>query len=122
MLGPSHHVYITKPCISNATSLDTPLGSLVADADVRTSLHHTRHFDLLSSDIDEDEHSIEMHLPYVAKIMRGNSDYKVVPIMVGEVSSKSAATIADDLLPYFVDPANLFIISRYSVLILCVCK
>ena len=37
---------------------------------------------------DEDEHSIEMHLPFVARIM-GNKPYKLVPILVGSLSVDS---------------------------------
>ena len=29
----------------------------------------TKHFDVMDMKTDEDEHSIEMHLPYTAKIM-----------------------------------------------------
>ena len=35
----------------------------------------------MSKRVDEDEHSIEMHLPYIAHQMQG-TDFKLVPILV----------------------------------------
>lgn len=53
-----------------------------------------------------------MHLPFVAHVMREQQQqYTVVPIMIGSPSQKSAQAYAETLLPYFTDPANLFIIS-----------
>ena len=46
----------------------------------------------MSIDADEDEHSIEMQLPYIAKVMepaRGN--FTIVPVMVGSLSPSSEA-------------------------------
>ena len=37
---------------------------------VYKELMATRHFDVMGLKIDEDEHSIEMHLPYTAKIIK----------------------------------------------------
>lgn len=39
-------------------------------------LRGTGKFDTMSLQVDEDEHSIEMHLPYVAKVME-----RYVPIL-----------------------------------------
>ena len=47
---------------------------------------------MMSIDADEDEHSIEMQLPYIAKVMqpaRGN--FTIVPVMVGSLSPNSEA-------------------------------
>ena len=49
-------------------------------------------FEFMSIDADEDEHSIEMQLPYIAKVMepaRGN--FTIVPVMVGSLSPSSEA-------------------------------
>ena len=46
----------------------------------------------MSIEADEDEHSIEMQLPYIAKVMqpaRGN--FTIVPVMVGSLSPNSEA-------------------------------
>lgn len=36
---------------------------------VYADLDATGQFERMSLDVDEDEHSIEMHLPYIAKVM-----------------------------------------------------
>lgn len=61
---------------------------------------------------DEDEHSIEMHLPYVAKVMEDFKDqFTIVPIMVGSLSTESERLYGEILAPYLEDPSNLFVIS-----------
>ncbi len=45
-------------------------------------------FSEMSLRVDEDEHSIEMQLPYIAHIL-GDTDAKLLPIMVGSISPKS---------------------------------
>jgi len=32
-------------------------------------LHKTGQFDWMTQDVDEDEHSLEMHLPYIYKML-----------------------------------------------------
>lgn len=36
---------------------------------VNAELEKTQHFSWMDMKTDEDEHSIEMHLPYIAKVM-----------------------------------------------------
>jgi hypothetical protein len=38
---------------------------------VNDELYATSLFEKMSIQTDEDEHSIEMHLPYIAKVMQG---------------------------------------------------
>lgn len=38
------------------------------DVEVRSALLANPAFELMGKNVDEDEHSIEMHLPYVAKV------------------------------------------------------
>lgn len=114
VIGPSHHVFTKKMHISQASELETPVGNIKVDAEIRSSLMATGLFETMTAEMDEDEHSIEMHLPYVAHIMNQSTSgdgYSLIPIMIGSVSRKSANAYADELLPYFLDPSNLFIIS-----------
>ena len=64
VLGPSHHVYLEGCAVSGARLCETPLGSMLVDQQLRQELINTGRFEVLSSSVDEDEHSIEMHLPY----------------------------------------------------------
>jgi MEMO1 family protein len=84
-LGPSHHVYLDGCALSKCTEYATPLGALPLDRPsmllclVSSSgltsfflaieeLKKTGKFSEMELGTDEDEHSIEMHLPYVRKI------------------------------------------------------
>jgi len=46
----------------------TPLGDLTVDLDITKELSLTGEFDWMSEGVDEDEHSIEMHLPYIVQV------------------------------------------------------
>ncbi|KAI3510121.1 hypothetical protein L1887_25651 [Cichorium endivia] len=90
LLGPSHHHYTPKCALSRATIYKTPIGDLPIDLEVIQELKATGKFDMMDIEVDEAEHSMEMHLPYLAKVFRGHT-VKVVPIMVGAVSTESEA-------------------------------
>ena len=66
----------------------------------------------MSLDTDEAEHSIEMHLPYIAKMMAPKRDqFTVVPVLVGSISADKEAKYGQIFAKYLADPTNLFIIS-----------
>ena len=64
---------------------------------------------MIDVDDEEDEHSIEMHLPYIAKAI--GKDIKIVPIMTGPVNEEMAEKYGKIFAPYFDDPETLFIFS-----------
>ncbi|KAL9095845.1 MAG: hypothetical protein Q9165_001842 [Trypethelium subeluteriae] len=69
LLGPSHHFYLTRCALSQCEEYETPLGNLRLDKDTISALHQTGKFDKMSLGVDEDEHSLEMHLPYIYKLL-----------------------------------------------------
>ncbi|KAJ6329977.1 hypothetical protein OIU76_008743 [Salix suchowensis] len=81
LLGPSHHFYTRKCALSTATVYKTPIGDLPIDLEVIEELKATGKYELMDLRVDEAEHSMEMHLPYLAKIFEGHP-VKVVPILV----------------------------------------
>lgn len=86
-MGPSHHVRLSGCALSSAQKYRTPLYDLLIDTQgigtfagverrficvcflVNSDLEMTGQFDWMDLDTDENEHSIEMHLPYIAKVM-----------------------------------------------------
>jgi AmmeMemoRadiSam system protein B len=64
----------------------------------------------MTREVDENEHSIEMQLPYIAHLMKGRA-CTLVPIMVGATSPEKEAEFARVLAPFFDDPKNFFVIS-----------
>ncbi len=59
---------------------------------------------------EENEHSLEMHLPYISKIFSENK-ILLLPLMVGSIPSKKLPDYAKALLPYFMDERTLFVVS-----------
>lgn len=69
----------------------------------------------MSIDVDEAEHSLEMHLPYIYKMLSrtfsAGSFPPLVPILVGSTSPEVEKEYGRLLAPYLADPSNVFIIS-----------
>jgi hypothetical protein len=60
----ARHLSTTSPLIRQVS----PLYNLPIDQTVYSELLSTGHFEQMSPTMDEEEHSIEMHLPYIAKV------------------------------------------------------
>lgn len=113
VLGPSHHVYLQNRCaLSGAAVLDTPLGPLPVDVDTVNALyeHAPSLFQPLALDADENEHSVEMHLPYLRHVFTGRH-VNVVPVVVGNLSEAKEREIGAVLAPWLADESTLFVIS-----------
>lgn len=86
VLHPSHHVYLEGCAVSGAESLETPLGNLRVDDDLRQEvLRLSPKFTIMKAKVDEEEHSGEMQYPYLAKVLQGR-DISVLPVMCGALS------------------------------------
>ena len=115
LLGPSHHFYLTNCALSDFAYYSTPLGDLKLDQDVMAELYETQHFSTMKPETDEDEHSMELHLPYIYKILSksfGQDNFPtLIPILVGNTSPEVEVEFGKILAPYLEDPENVFIIS-----------
>jgi len=112
ILGPSHHVRLAGCALSPTLKYRTPFYELSIDQKIYDDLYRTGHFEQMSLQTDEDEHSIEMHLPYVAKVMESYRDqFTIIPILVGSLSSDKESMYGKILSQYLADPQNLFVIS-----------
>jgi len=91
-------------------------------------LNNTGQFSQMEIGTDEDEHSIEMHLPYIRKIFEGcvvlhcphsyvshgfllRQEISVVPILVGAIDKKKEETFGRILAPYLASKDTFFVIS-----------
>lgn len=112
ILGPSHHVRIAGCALSSASKYRTPLYDLKIDTQIYAELESTGHFERMNMTVDEDEHSIEMHLPYIAKVMEDYKDkFTIVPILVGSISPEKEALYGKILAKYLAEPQNLIVVS-----------
>ena len=110
VLGPSHHYYTPGCEVTAFSAYKTPVGDIKVDATVTQALLETKRFKKMKPNVDEDEHSIEMHLPYIAHVMK-NRSYTLVPILVGSLSVAAEQEYGKILAPYLADPSNFFVIS-----------
>ncbi|KAI3973922.1 hypothetical protein MKX01_030498 [Papaver californicum] len=110
LLGPAHHYYTPKCALSTATAYKTPLGDLPIDLEVIEELHATGKFERMDLQVDEAEHSMEMHLPYLVKVFQG-CHVKIVPILVGALNSQNEAMYGKLLAKYVDDSSNFFSVS-----------
>jgi len=110
ILGPSHHVSIEGCSLSQQAHYETPLGNLPLDRKTIKELADTGHFGQMDKRVDENEHSIELHLPYIAKMFKG-TEISLVPVLVGSAPKKLSETYAKIFCKYLENPENFFVIS-----------
>ncbi|KAG9244667.1 MEMO1 family [Calycina marina] len=116
LLGPSHALYLPGCALSKHSKYATPLGDLVVDMETTKELKATGKFEEMSSNTDETEHSLEMHIPYIYMMLSRNfsspSEYPpLVPILVGSTKEAAEKLYGEILAPYLADPTSVFIIS-----------
>ncbi|KAH8102624.1 UPF0103-domain-containing protein [Cristinia sonorae] len=110
ILGPSHHVWLDGCALSQCKEYQTPIGNLPLDVDTIEELRKTNEFSDMEIGTDEDEHSIEMHLPYVRKIFEGQNIH-IVPILIGGIRKDKEEKFGAILAPYLARDDTIFVVS-----------
>lgn len=112
ILGPSHHVRLSGCALTETHHYQTPLYDLTIDQKINEELFATNAFEKMKMSTDEDEHSIEMHLPYIAKVMeRRRGQFTIIPVLVGSLSTDKEKLYGSIFSQYLADPENFFVIS-----------
>lgn len=115
VLHPSHHEHLDGCALSGADSLETPLGNLTVASSMRDNLWKSNEFTLMDKKTDENEHSGELHYPYIAKSIRdAGLDLEaihVLPIMVGSIDTKKEEHFGSLLKDIIVKPNVITIVS-----------
>mmetsp|Transcript_30534 Transcript_30534/g.69884 ORF Transcript_30534/g.69884 Transcript_30534/m.69884 type:complete len:359 (-) Transcript_30534:396-1472(-) len=115
VLHPSHHVYLDGCAVSGARILQTPLGDLDVDSELRTKLVDSGKFTVMTRKVDEVEHSGEMQYPYIKKCINDanidQSSVKILPIMVGTISELAERAYGAILAPYLQRDDTFTVIS-----------
>jgi AmmeMemoRadiSam system protein B len=99
--------------LSPARTFESPLGPLEIDIERNEALnaHNLKYFNLLSSEADGREHSLEMQFPLIKHTF---PEAKVLPIMIGHLDDAVRRAIAKCLLealPSFESNTVKFVIS-----------
>jgi len=90
VLHPSHHVYLNGCALSGANKIETPIGDVKVASKLREQLWKTKAFSIMSQTTDENEHSGELHYPYIAKSIKEANAFsrvEILPIMVGSIDT-----------------------------------
>lgn len=122
VLGPSHHVSISNRAgLTSAEALETPVGKLAVDSDINATLlsenevQGSELFFVMDKNVDEDEHSIEMHLPYLRHIFGADAEpggrVRVVPVMVGALDDKTERLLGEIFSRWLADRRSLVVVS-----------
>ena len=128
ILHPSHHFYLRTAALPTVQGYRTPLARDPLPLDLSTiqelstqsiqAGNQTVKFSTMSKQVDEDEHSGEMQLPYLHRLLqklypgKAVSDYPpLVPIMIGATNASTEGALGKLLAPYIADESNAFVIS-----------
>jgi MEMO1 family protein len=94
ILAPSHRAYLNSISIFNYSSVETPLGKLKVDTNLNKELLKEDFFND-SPQSYENEHSFELEIPFLQYICK--KDYKILPLIVGEMSLERFKASSDAL-------------------------
>ncbi|ETN38518.1 uncharacterized protein HMPREF1541_06553 [Cyphellophora europaea CBS 101466] len=129
ILHPSHHHHLSTaalpvvqgyltPLSSEPLPLDLDLLSQLSSVTAMTSQNRQFRFTTMSKEVDEAEHSCEMQLPYLHRLLQklypeqpASSYPPLVPIMIGGTSPATEKALGQILAPYIADSTNVFVIS-----------
>ncbi|CAD5224180.1 unnamed protein product [Bursaphelenchus okinawaensis] len=110
VLGPSHVVFLNGCALTTCSKYRTPLGDLIVDQKVNSELVATDAFEPMNVRNEEAEHSIEMQMPFLAKVL-GHNNFTIIPVLVGSLSQSKQHQYGKIFAKYLADPDNFFVIS-----------
>lgn len=92
------------------------MGNLKLDQSTIKELQATAKFDAWKAKSEEAEHSLEMHLPYIYKVLtkafKSPSEFPLlIPVLVGATSAATERTYGEIFAPYLSDPTSVFVVS-----------
>lgn len=105
VVGPAHRVAVRGLALASADGFATPLGVVPLDHEgCMAVLDHPRAY--VDDDAHAPEHSIEVHLPFLQRVL--GSGWSLVPVLAGAVP---ATSVADALDVCWAAPDTLVVVS-----------
>ncbi len=108
ILASSHQYSFDGAAVYCNGNYETPLGEIKVDTKLSKKLVDESSIFYDKPEVHENEHSIEVQLPFLQQKLE--SDFLLVPIILGTNSAESCKNIAAILKPWFT-PENLFVFS-----------
>jgi AmmeMemoRadiSam system protein B/AmmeMemoRadiSam system protein A len=99
VIGPSHHVGFHGCSIYQGDGFATPLGVAKIDAALAKALTKESEFSFVPeayfvNGAEEQEHSVEVQIPFIQKVLPGA---KIVPVVMGYQTKRTVQTLASAL-------------------------
>ena len=94
VMGPAHRYAFEGIATVSADTLETPLGRLPVDTQLRDELLAEFGSVIISDEANAPEHSIEVHLPFIKAIL---PNVKVLPLLNGDVSVNEVTKVFSKL-------------------------
>jgi len=107
LLGPSHYAAVKGAVIYPGGGLRTPLGVVKVDEALARSLASDRDGVKLSAEPFEREHSLEVQLPFLQKVLK---EFSVVPILIGRETPESYRHLADKIAARLKQDAHTIVV------------
>ena len=110
LLAPSHHFPIRDMAVlPSSGGSTTPLGRVDFDSEAAEFLLRARGF-AENDRVHEPEHSTQIQYPFLQSVLPG---VKVLPLIIGELSSSAARALADALRPLSGEDTLLVVSSDF---------
>ncbi len=106
VIAPSHRCPVAGIAVPSYAKCRTPLGDMEVDLEAVGNIPQTKLFPRTDQPHAQ-EHALEVELPLAQVIF---PDTPVVPLICGQIDSRTASELADGLMPLWGD-GNLWIIS-----------
>jgi MEMO1 family protein len=104
LLGPAHRVAFRGIAVPSVEAFTTPLGPVAIDLAALEALK-TLPFVGTSDEAHAQEHSLEVHLPFLQRLL---GDFSLVPLCIGDASGEDVAMALEQL---WGGPETLIVIS-----------
>lgn len=101
LLGPAHRVALRGLALPEADAFETPLGTVPLDLDAMGAVPDVER----RADAHAMEHSLEVHLPFLMRVL---GEFSLVPFVVGHAAPMVVASVLDRL---WGGPETLVVIS-----------
>jgi AmmeMemoRadiSam system protein B len=91
LIGPSHRVGFIGIALSACQAFTTPLGNIALDGSANAALLKLP-FVLQLEQAHQQEHSLEVHLPFLQEVLH---DFSLIPLVVGEASAEQISQVLE---------------------------
>ena len=108
VIAPSHHVYFEEISVFDGEAYTTPFGLVKVDKELAAELEAT-HPQIILSGLghNNEEHSLEVHLPFLQHVL---DDFKLLPVVMGNQDEANINALSE-ALPRVLKDKNALIVA-----------